>query len=344
MFGIRYAKFQPTQYVLKYSQGKLSKEGPGLTFYYFAPTTSIMVIPAGSSEAAFIFEETTADFQTVTIQGQVIYRIIDQKRISNLLNYTLNNRGNGYISDDPQKLSQRIVNIARVLTKQHIETLQLKETLKSSETLAQKLNEEIKQNKETLSLGVEILSLSILAILPNKETARALEAESREQILKTADDAIYQRRNASIEQERKIKENEFNTEIAVENKKRQIRETQMEAERVIQEKENQLQDEQMNAEILREDKRKNLVELTANNTRAEADARGYELTAVLKSLQGIDTTVLQTLTNVDMQPNKLIAIAFQQLAEKADKIGQLNISPDLLQEFMKDRPHDRQSH
>ncbi|MNO10092.1 hypothetical protein D3C81_2337260 [compost metagenome] len=35
-----------------------------------------------------------------------------------------------------------------------------------------------------------------------------------------------------------------------------------------------------------------------------------------------------------MKPDKLIAIAFQELAENAGKIGQLNITPDLLQGIM----------
>jgi hypothetical protein len=35
-----------------------------------------------------------------------------------------------------------------------------------------------------------------------------------------------------------------------------------------------------------------------------------------------------------MKPEQLIAFAFQELAGKAEKIGQLNISPDLLRELM----------
>ena len=46
---------------------------------------------------------------------------------------------------------------------------------------------------------------------------------TREEILKKADEALYERRNASIEQERRVKENELNTEIAIENKKKQIK-------------------------------------------------------------------------------------------------------------------------
>ncbi len=336
MFGFRFIKFQPGEYVLKYRNGKIVKEGAGISFYYYAPAASIVVVPAGSMDAPFIFEEVTSDFQVVTVQGQLTFRIVDQKKIAGLLNYTLDARGKGYASDDPQKLPQRVINIVRVLTKKTLEGLQLKDAIKSSEVLAKGILNEIRENEEVNLLGIEILGLSILAILPNKETARALEAQAREQILKKADEAIYERRNASIEQERRIKENEFNTEIAVENKKKQVRQTQLEAEGAIQQQKNQLKEEQMNFETTLEGKRKELIELTVQNSKAQADAKAYELSAVMKALEGIDPDVIQSLASIGMQPNKLIAMAFQELAEKAGQIGQLNISPDLLQELMKE--------
>lgn len=335
MFGFRFIKFQPSDYVLKYRKGKIVKEGPGLSFYYYAPTTSIVVIPIGSVEAPFIFEEVTSDFQSITIQGQVTYRIVDQKKIAQLLNFTLDIKGRSYVSNDHQKLPQRIINIVRVLTKKQLEGMQLKDAVKSSERLAKSIVNEIKQNEEVNSLGIEILGLSILAILPNKETARALEAQAREEILKKADEAIYERRNASIEQERRVKENELNTEIAIEGKKKQIIETQMEAELAMQQKQNEMKEEQMNFEIELEDKKKSLVELSAQNARTEADAKAYELSAVMKSLEGLEPGVIQSLASIGMQPGKLIALAFQELAENAGKIGQLNITPDLLQELVK---------
>ncbi len=336
MFGFRFIKFQPSEYVLKYRNGKIVKKGAGISFYYYAPTTSIVVVPVGSVDAPFIFEEVTSDFQTVTVQGQITFRIVDQKKIVGLLNYTLDMRGKGYVSDDPQKLPQRVINIVKVLTKKTLEGLQLKDAIKSSEALAKGILNEIRENEEINLLGIEILGLAILAVLPNKETARALEAQAREHILKKADEAIYERRNASIEQERRVKENEFNTEIAIENKKKQVRETQIEAERAVQQKQNQLKEEQMNFETTLEEKKKDLIELTVQNSNAEADAKAYELSAVMKALEGIEPNVIQSLASIGMQPNKLIAIAFQGLAEKAGQIGQLNISPDLLQELMKE--------
>ena len=55
-----------------------------------------------------------------------------------------------------------------------------------------------------------MISVSILSVLAQADTRKALEAATREEILKQQDDAIYKRRNAAIEQERIVRENELN--------------------------------------------------------------------------------------------------------------------------------------
>ena len=153
-------------------------------------------------------------------------------------------------------------------------------------------------------------------------------------MLREADEAIYSRRNSAVEQERAIKENELNTEIAVENKKRQIRETQMDAERSVQEKQHLLRTAEMQANIGLEERRKELVGLAAENAKSEADARAYGISATMQALGSADARILQALASAGMKPEQLIAVAFQELAGKADKIGQLNITPDLLRELL----------
>jgi hypothetical protein len=184
------------------------------------------------------------------------------------------------------------------------------------------------------SLGIEILGLSILAVKPNPETARALEAEMREQLLRESDEAIYARRNASVEQERSIKENELNTEIAIENKKREIRETQMDAEKSVQQKESELHEAEMAAKISLEEQNKALVTLSTENARAESDAKAYGVEALMKALSGTDPKIIQALSTTGMDSSQLIAHAFKGLADGAEKIGQLNVSPDLLRELI----------
>jgi hypothetical protein len=338
MIGIKFIKVQPTTYLLQYRGGKVVREGLGLSFFYYAPTTSLVAVPVGSADVPFIFQETTADFQTVTIQGQVTYRVGDPKRLAALLNFTLTPKGHDYASEDPKKLPERVIHVVNVLARAELQKLSLREAIRASDGIVEAVKKRLAASEEITSLGLEVLGLSVLAIKPVPETARALEAEAREKLFRESDEAIYARRNAAVQQERAIKENELNTEIAVENKKRQIRETQMEAERAVQEKKHLVEKEALEAGIGMEDRRKTLVGLEAENTKAEADARAYGIAATMKALSATDARILQALASTSMKPEQLIAFAFQELAGKAEKIGQLNISPDLLRELMAPQP------
>lgn len=77
MLGIRYIKVQPTDFILQYRRGKLIHEGAGLSFFYFAPNSSLVLIPVASTDIPFIFEGVAIDFQEVTVQGQLTYRVSD---------------------------------------------------------------------------------------------------------------------------------------------------------------------------------------------------------------------------------------------------------------------------
>lgn len=334
MFGIRLIKVEPTDFVLKYRRGKVVREGAGLSFFCYAPTTSLVLVPIGSVDVPFIFEEVTADFQTVTVQGQLTYRVADPRKVAQLMNFTLAASGRGYASDDPQKLPQRLINHAQVLTRASLKSLSLRDALGQSDTLVTGLRERLQKADVITSLGVEVLGFSILAIKPTPETSRALEAEAREQILREADEAVYARRNSAVEQERAIKENELNTEIAVELKKRQIKETQMEAEKSVRQKKHEIQEAEMAARIALEEKNGDLVALATANAREEADAKAYALAAVMKAVSQADPRTVQALASVGMDSGQLVALAFRELAEGADKIGQLNVSPDLLRELL----------
>lgn len=338
MFGFKFIKVQPTEYILHYKNGRLVKEGSGLSFYYFSPMSSLVRIPIASTDVPFIFEEVTSDFQSVTVQGQITYRISDPKKLSQLMNFTLAANGKDFETDDPQKLPQRLINHTQVLTRSSLKTMPLRETLASSDNMVVCLREGLQSAEAINSMGIEILGLSILAIKPTPETSRALEAVAREQILRQADEAIYSRRNAAVEQERAIKENELNTEIAVENKKRQIKEAQMEAEKSVQQKKRELREAEMETKITLEEKNRELVSLASENIRQEADTKAYGISAVMKALSESDPKIIQVLASTGMDSDQLVALAFKNLAEGANKIGQLNISPDLLRELIaKDR-------
>src|SRR6185312_7056980 len=109
---------------------------------------------------------------------------------------------------------------------------------------------------------------------PAPETARALEAEARETLQRQADEAIYARRNASVEQERRIKESELETEIAVQLKQRQIRESQVAADIAV------------------EERRSALIDRRSENEHKDADSRAYTLKTTLEPVRNIDWRTL----------------------------------------------------
>lgn len=335
MWGIQFIKVDPTVYLMQYRRGKLAKKGTGLSFFYFAPTTSLVAVPVGSTDLPFIFKEVTSDFQEVTVQGQVVYRVADPVVLAQMLNFTIDAATQKYVSEDPEKFPGRIINQVQVLLRTELQGLILREAITASDTLVKRVRVALGTAKALTSLGIEVLDLSIIAIKPTPESSRALEASVREGLLKEADLAIYDRRNAAIEQERAIKENELNTEVAIEVKKRQIRETQMDAERAVQEKQRLLRDEDMTGNIALETRNRELVQLSAENARVEADTKAYSMAAVMDAVAKIDPKVLNSLASMGMQPNQLIAASFRELAGSAAKIGELNISPDLLRELAK---------
>ncbi|MFP7656530.1 SPFH domain-containing protein [Chryseobacterium proteolyticum] len=333
MFGFRHIKFDSMTYVLHFKNGKTVREGRGLSFFYFAPNSSIVAIPMGSNDLPFIFNENTLDYQTVKIQGQISYKIIDPKALSNTLDFTVNESG-VYKKNDIEKLNQRIINLAQTSTSSFIHEMSLKDAIRSAKKIEEHILVGLKASETIQTMGIEILGASILAVQTTPEMARALETETREKLQQQADEAIYERRNFAVEQERKIKESELNTEIAVEEKQKQIEEKRMETE--IQQEENNkiLREMKIAADISVENQRKQLIEQKTENDRKEAETQGYVLETSLKPYKEMDWRVLSALSgNQDARSN--IALAFRELAENAGKIGNLNISPDLLENLLK---------
>lgn len=335
MLNIKYIKVAPTTYLMQFKKGQVKSKGAGLALWYYAPSTSLVAIPTGTTDLPFIFKETTKDFQEVTVQGQLVYRIAEPEKLSALMNFTLKSDSTSkdlsYQSDDPDKLRNRILNLIQVKMSAAIEQMELRESLAASQNLVRSIKNDLTSSDVINTLGLEVIDFSIVAIKPAPETARALESTVREKLLEEADDALYKRRNASIEQERAVKENELSTELAVEAKQREIKEEKLKAERALQEQRRQMKKEQLVAEVEQEQQRQELVELATENSRKQADAKAYDIAATMEALSKVDAKVLEAMTMGNLDPQQLLAQAFRELASGADKIGQLNIAPDLLQ-------------
>jgi regulator of protease activity HflC (stomatin/prohibitin superfamily) len=335
MFGINYIKFDSMTYAIHHVHGLVKREGRGLSFFYYSPSSSITAVPLGSKDIQFIFNETTRDFQNITIQGQITYSVENAKQLSEMLDFTLD--GGKTNESNFEKLNQRLNNEAQTAASAFIQGIGLKEALRSAKEITSTIGEGLRQSAAVKLLGVGILSVDVLAIRPTPEMAKALETEMRESLQREADQAIYERRNFAVEQERKICESELNTEIAVQEKKKQINEKQ--AEIKVKEAENarKLREMTMAADLSVEEQRTKLIDMQVENERKTADAKGYTLEKTLNPYKQLDWRVLMAIHSKGISAIDNIGFAFRELAENSEKIGTLNITPDLLETVIKNQ-------
>lgn len=296
MLNIGYYKGLPTDFVMKYSSGKLRREGQGLTFYYWKHATQIVAVPTVSTDTSFIFNEVTSTFQSVAIQGQLTYRIQEPKKAAALLNFTISPVTQRYVSVDPEKLAQRIVNIIQMETRGVLATMTLEDVLARFESIAEAVQKRMLETRPLASLGVELLSVYFQAAKPTPEVGKALEAQYRESLLRKADEAIFARRAAAVEEERKIKENEMATDIALEERRRQ------------------------------------LIDIEGDNARRQAENTGQALeieAGYRAKAREMELAVFRT-----MEPRAVLALAMEELGRNAQRVGNLTITTEMLSSIL----------
>lgn len=346
MIGIRYFKADASTYVIKSKAGRTAQQGRGLSFFYNGQTTSIAAIPMSAQEAPFVFNMQSADFQDVRVQGQIAFRVMDAPKTAEVLNFTLNRAGSGYVSEDPLKLNERVIRVAQGIIQARVQERSLRQVLKDGQPTLQLLEQGLVEHKSLKTMGIEVLEVSLTAIRPNSETSRALEAEAREAILKEADDAVYLRRISAVEQERTIKEAELQTDYSVQQKEQEIAEQQVENKRKLMRGELESQREQqvaridtkrvaLEADIASEAERQKLIELSVLNQKQEADAEAYSLRTRLEAINTLPTETMKALVMGKMDAEQLMALAMENLSGTVTSIGELNFSPDLLGQAFK---------
>jgi hypothetical protein len=297
---LRFYKGQPTDHIIKYAGGRVVGQGPGLAFFYWTYNTTIAAVPTNSQDSNFVFNETTSTFQAVAIQGQFTYRISNPGLASTLMNFTVDPAKNTYRSNDPERLAQRISNVIQMQTRIEIQALSLEETLRQAERIAITVLGRITEQKLLDPVGAELLNVYFVAAKPTPEVAKALEADYRETLLRRADEAIYARRAAAVQEERKIKENELSSSIAL------------------------------------EEQRRSLIDLEGANTLQEADYRGKALVAEGQYKAQAVRTELAAYKDAD--PRLLLGLAMRDIGQNAEKIGNLTITPEILASLLARAP------
>ena len=354
-----FKKFRPNDYVMVIRNGAVVREGIGLSVLYNNMTTNLVVAPSTAFDGSFAFDDlVTSDYQRVYVQGVTTYMITDYAKASAMLDfsYSPNAPMDDKILETMAVLEKRINNIIKAIVIKAVSKCDVRTIIRLSDQLAGEVAAALSRDESIEKLGVSITSVNILGISPTVETRKALEAAAREEILKEQDDAIYKRRNAAIEQERLIKENEINTEIKVAEKEQEKEEKEQEMKQAIklkalraelalntekQEKEFDLQEkatakklliekQEMLGKIELEKKNKEYTELEAENARIKADQEAYAVEGIVRAYNNLNVALVEACAMAQTDPATLMAKAFMNIGENAGKIENFNITPDLL--------------
>ncbi len=220
IFG--YFRAEPTEYARLSVGGKTVKEGPGISRIYVPLRTSIELVGITLTEKPFGFKETSKDNQELTLQGGLLYRVADPQKVLGEYNFAINPRTKAYLSEDPRKLPDHVLEIARAGARRVVQSTDLEALLGMSEKLSEQVMAGLQESPVIRDLGIEVKTIYFNAPQAQPDIAKALGATYREGLLQKADKATFERRAEAVAQEKAIKRNELRNEIDLEKQRKQL--------------------------------------------------------------------------------------------------------------------------
>lgn len=293
-----------SDYVIRYAGGRVRRHGRGLVFWFNPETASIAEVPMDDREMTLFLGGRSQDFQSVTVQGGIVWQVEDPLRLAERVDFSLDLKTGRPHGEPIERIETRLAGIANQAALQYLGAAPVRALLDAGpEPLRRLLLAALQEDPALAGLGLRIAAVRIDKLSPSSELERALQTPTFEAMQQRADQAMFERRALAVEKERAIAENELanRTELA-----------RREAQLIAQEAENGRQRavglaEAQQIETLAEAERIRQVE----TARAEAEA------AHVAVFRDLPTAVL-------------MGLAARDFAGKLTRIDHLNVTPDLL--------------
>ncbi|MGW3829004.1 SPFH domain-containing protein [Streptomyces sp. NPDC005071] len=314
-FGWRHLRSAPTAHIRHHKRGQLAHDGPGLSFWYRSLSAALSEVPLNDRELAMAFHARTSDFQDVTVQATVTYRISDPAEAAARLDFSVDPDTGVWRGAPLEQIATLLTETAQQHTLDVLARTPLAGALVDGvASVRNRVAEGLAAEPRLPATGIDMVAVRVVAIRPEAEVERALRTPAREQIQQEADRATYERRAVAVERERTIAENELASQIELARREEQLVEqrgtnTRREAE------ENAAADGvRAEAEAARKVR---LARAEAEAAREVGAARAESQAAWLRVHAEVDTGTLH-------------ALAATRLAENLPRIDSVTLSPDVL--------------
>ena len=312
---LRHLRGTPTTYVRYLRRGEPVHEGVGISFWFHPLSAVISEVPVDDRELPMLFHARTRDYQDISVQATVTYRIAEPALAARRLDFAINPDTGAWRSAPLDQLATTLTETAQ----QHALTLAAQMTLREAVTsgpaaFRETIGTGLVGDSRLSDIGVTIVGVRVVAVRPEAEVERALQTPAREQVQQEADRATYERRAAAVERERAIAENEMQNQIEL-----ALREEQLVARRG--------QNERRRAE---EAAAAAWIEAQAQAERDRLRAATQAENRQVMGAAEAEAEAARLAVYRDADPAVLLALAAQALAARLPQIGQLNLTPDMV--------------
>ncbi len=308
-----------SRHVIRYRGGKPIASGRGLAFWFQPLSTGLVEIPIDDRELPFLFHARSNDFQDVTVQGVINLRIDDPERLANRIDFSIDTRTGDYIETPLAKLGSLVTELAQQFTWDYLIRHTLAEILEFGfDAIRNRIYEGMQADSGINELGLGITSVRVIAVRPEQEVEKALQTPAREVIQQEADRATFERRALAVEKERAIQENELQNQIELARREEQLIKNRGDNERM------RVTDD---ADAKRIDAQ---AKAQRNRTMANAEAARITVTEEAKTQAEAKRMDIYR----DFPTEVLMALAAQNFATHMPAIEHLNLSPDMVGDFL----------
>ena len=203
----RHLRAEPTSHVLDYKGGTLRREGPGQAFWFRAINTAVAEVPIDDREQSFLFHARSADFQQLTVQGVITYRVVDPRRVARRIDFAID-LGTGRWKQTPlEQLAGLVTQLAQQFVIDELVKRDVRRILADGVApIRAHIAAGLEAEPALEQLGIQVVAVRVAAVAPTSELEKALQQPTREAIQQDADKATFQRRELAVEAERALAE------------------------------------------------------------------------------------------------------------------------------------------
>jgi regulator of protease activity HflC (stomatin/prohibitin superfamily) len=220
---VRHLRSDASAYVLRWKGGRLVAEGRGLSFLFAPHVASVAEVPVDDREMPILFHGRSADFQDVTAQGVLTYRVVDPKVLAARVDFTVDLAGGGYRRQPLESLALLFSQLAEQHAAGWVARTPVREVLADGpERIRAAIAAGLAVDPAPAAMGLEVVSIRVSSVRPTPEVEKALEAPTRERIQQAADEAAFARRALAVEKERAIQENELQNRIELARREEEL--------------------------------------------------------------------------------------------------------------------------